>query len=193
MQARAFVLIAVLALTIGLLWVARQRQRPASLQQPRPTATHTAAPALPSPTTAPTPSPEAPVERHRTVVLPWESEPTPSPIPLEQDPTRRRDPSPTPEASECVAVTYSAGVLPGSLGRILVDIRAENRCGRDLGPLDVWFWVGGYRQGDLIQSVRGHPFDPIPRDGEGKAAIVLPGSIDWYDRIDVRVMAPGAA
>jgi hypothetical protein len=73
-----------------------------------------------------------------------------------------------------------------------VDIRLENRCGRDLGPLDVWLWVGGYRQGDLVQTVRGHPFDPIPRDGTGTATIVLPGSIDWYDRIEVQVIAPGA-
>jgi hypothetical protein len=189
MQARAFVLVAVLVLAIGLLWVARQWQRPASVQPPHPTATHAVAVALPSPTTTSIPSPEVPVGRHSTVVVPWESEPMPTP--LEQEPTRRPGPSPTPEASECVALRYSAGVLPGTLGQILVDIRAENRCGRDLGPLDVWFWVGGYRQGDLIQSVRGHPFDPIPQGGEGKAAIVLPGSIDWYDRIDVWVVSPG--
>jgi hypothetical protein len=84
-----------------------------------------------------------------------------------------------------VGVKYSVGILPGSLGRILVDVRLENRCGRDLTPLEVWFWVGGYRHGELVQSVSGHPFDPIARDGEGKASIVLPGSIDWYDRIEV--------
>lgn len=93
--------------------------------------------------------------------------------------------------AECVTLRYSADVLPGTLGQILVDIRLENRCERDLGPLDVWFWVGGYRQGDLVQSVRGHPFDPIARGAEGRASIVLPGSIDWYDRIDVHLMGPG--
>jgi hypothetical protein len=127
------------------------------------------------------------------VILPWESEPTPSPTAREEEPTIRPEPSPTPETPECVAVSYSAGVVPGTLGGVLIDIRAENRCGRDLGPLDVWFWVGGYRNGDLVQTVRGHPFDPIQRDGEGKATIVLPGSLDWYDRIEVRVIATGAA
>jgi hypothetical protein len=192
MQARAFVLIAVLALAIGLLWLARKDQHPAVFAPP----TRTAAPAVtaapPSATASPNPSPAASVERHSTVILPWESAPPPSPTAPEEEPTVRPGPSPTPETPECVAVSYSAGVVPGRLGGVFVDIQAKNLCGRDLGPLEVWFWVGGYRQGDLIQSVRGHPFDPIPRDGEGKAAIVLPGSIDWYDRIDVRVVAPGA-
>lgn len=80
---------------------------------------------------------------------------------------------------------HSVSVLPGTLGRILVDVQLENRCGRDLAPLEVWFWVGGYRNGELVQSVSGHPFDPIARDGEGRASIVLPGSMDWYDRIEV--------
>ena len=191
MRTRVFALIAVLVLAIALLWLTRGPQHPAPLPVPSPMPASTAAP--PSPTAAPTPSPEPPLERHSTVVLPWESEPTPSPTAPEQEPTMRPGPSPTPEVSECVAVTYSAGVLPGTPGRILVDVRLENHCGRDLGPLEVWFWVGGYRQGDLVQSVRGHPFDPIPRGGEGKASIVLPGSIDWYDRIDVQVIAPGAA
>ena len=39
MWARVFALIAVLALAIGLLWVARQRRRPASVRPPHPTAT----------------------------------------------------------------------------------------------------------------------------------------------------------
>jgi len=191
MPSRTWVLIAVLALVIGSLWVAWQRRRPAPRRPPPPTATRTDAAARLAPTAAPTPSPEPPVERHSTVVLPWESEPTPSPSPIGQEPTPRPRASPTPEVSECVAVSYAVGVVPGTLGQILIDVRLENRCGRGLGPLDVWFWVGGYRQGDLIESVRGHPFDPIPREGEGNAAIVLPGSIDWYDRIDVRVVSPG--
>ena len=78
--------------------------------------------------------------------------------------------------------------LPGTLGRILVDLQLENHCGRDLAPLEVWFWVAGFRHGQLVQAVRGHPFDPIPRDGEEDVHIALPGSIDWYDRIEVRVL-----
>lgn len=85
-------------------------------------------------------------------------------------------------------MTYGAGVLPGTLGQILVDVRLENNCGRDLAPLEVWIWAGGYREGALVQSVRGHPFDPIPSDGEGRVSVVLPGSLDWYDRIDVSVV-----
>jgi hypothetical protein len=74
----------------------------------------------------------------------------------------------------------------------MVDVRASNHCGRDLGPLEVWFRVSGYRQGDLVQSVLGHPFDPLPRDGETEVHIVLPGSIDWYDRIEVQVTPPSS-
>jgi hypothetical protein len=73
---------------------------------------------------------------------------------------------------------------------VLVDIRATNRCGRDLAALDVWFRVAGFRAGQLVQAVRGHPFDPLPRDGEAEVHIVLPGSLDWYDEVDVRVLAP---
>jgi hypothetical protein len=191
MQSRTWVLIAVLVLAIGLLWVARQRRGPASPQPAPPTPLRTDEAARPSPTAVATSTPEAPLVRRSTVVLPWESEPTQSPTPPEEEPTPRPGPPPTPEVPECVALTYETGVLPGTLGGILVDVRLENRCGRDLGPLEVWFWVGGFRQGDLVQSVRGHPFDPIARGHEGKASIVLPGSIDWYDRIEVHVIRPG--
>ncbi len=134
MQARAFVLIAVLALAIGVLWLARKDQRPAAFASQTPTPAPAVTAALPSPTASPTPSPGAPAERRTTVILPWESEPTPSPTGPEEEPTVRPGPSPTPETPECVAVSYSAGVVPGTLGGVLVDIRAENHCGRDLGP-----------------------------------------------------------
>jgi hypothetical protein len=181
--------VVLVALALVALWVERQRLRPVP-EPPIAMSTHAATAPPPSPFPSPTPILEPLGERHTTVVVSWQSEPTPSPTPT-LEPTLRPRPSRPPQVDQCVLLTYSAGVLPGTLGRILVDIRLENRCGRDLGPLDVWFWVGGYRQGDLVQSVRGHPFDPIARGEEGKASIVLPGSIDWYDRIDARVIAPG--
>lgn len=188
MPSRALMAIVAVAAVIGVLWVTSRRERP--VPHPPPPATHTAAAALARPTAPATPSPEPPREHLSSFVVPWEPEPTPSPTPPEEEPTPRPGPSPTPEVPECVTLTYEAGIHPGTVGGILVDVRLQNRCGRDLGPLEVWFWVGGFREGALVQSVRGHPFDAIPRNGEGKAAIVLPGSIDWYDRIEVQLIAP---
>ena len=68
---------------------------------------------------------------------------------------------------------------------MLIEIHAENRCGRDLAAMDVWFEATGYRGGERIQSARGHLFDPLPRDGDGTVRIALPGSADWYDEIKV--------
>jgi hypothetical protein len=141
----------------------------------------------------PTPSriPESEAPRHSTFVVAWE-EPTatPSPLPAPEEPTPRPRPSPTPDVSQCVTAESSASMLAAAPGQVLVDIRATNHCGRDLAPLEVWFSVAGYRQGELVQSVRGHPFEAIPRDGDAEVHIGLPGSIDWYDRIEVRVIAP---
>jgi hypothetical protein len=155
-----------------------------------------AVPAASSPRLSPgasftaTPEPEA--ARRATFVVAWEAEPTPTATPTEEPVRKRPGPSPTPDVSQCVATESSASMLGAAPGQVLVDITATNNCNRDLGPLDVWFWVGGYRQGALVQSVRGHPFDPIPRDGEAEVHIGLPGSIDWYDRIEVRVIPPGS-
>lgn len=76
---------------------------------------------------------------------------------------------------------------PVNIAQVLVEIRAANRCGRDLAPLEVWFDIGGYRNGERIQTARGHLLDPLPAGSSGKAVIALPGSADWYDRIDVAV------
>jgi hypothetical protein len=137
----------------------------------------------------PIPIPPQIVDRKASFTVRWGAQPTPEPASTPPSSARRR-PSPTPAVHECVAVRYSVGVLPGTLGRILVDVRLDNRCGRDLTPLEVWFRVDGYRHGELVQSVSGHPFEAIARDGEGKASIVLSGSIDWYDRIDVYPAPP---
>jgi len=141
--------------------------------------------ALPAP---PNPRPPEYVERHATVVLPWETEPAPSPTAFQ--PTPRPAPTPAPSIPGCVVITWSSGMSPTSIAQVLVEVHAENRCGRDLDGMDVWFEVAGYRHGDLIQVTRGHLFDPLPRDGDGTARIALPGSADWYDAIEVAVLPP---
>jgi hypothetical protein len=70
----------------------------------------------------------------------------------------------------------------------MVEIQAFNRCGFDIGPLDLWFEITGWRQGQWIQSVRGHPFDRIRRGSSDFVTIGLPGSIDWYDEITVEIV-----
>lgn len=143
-----------------------------------------------SPVVAPTPTPEPPVTRHMTVVVPWNAEPTPSPTEPEptDTPAPRPEPSATPGIAECVAIRWSAEMSPADIGQVLVEVHATNRCGRNLEPLDVWFEVAGYRNGDLIQTASGHLFDPLWRDAEGTAMIGLPGSTDWYDEIRVAVL-----
>jgi hypothetical protein len=185
------VIVVVAVLAIVVLWLAHRSQRPTPLP-PRATPEPTATVPIPSPTAEPSPAPEPAVEGHTSVVVAWRREPTPtaSPSPPSEEPTARPGPSPTPEVAQCLAVRYSTSMIASAPGQVLVDIQAENRCGRDLRPLDVWFWVAGYRQGDLIQSVRGHPFDAIPKRGDGEVVIALPGSIDWYDHIEVRVVQP---
>lgn len=130
--------------------------------------------------------------RHLTVIVPWSAEPTPSPTEPEptEPPTPRPQPTATPAVQECVEVGWSSAMSPVNIAQVLVEIRARNRCGRDLGPLDVWFEVSGYRNGDLVQAARGHPFDPLPVNGEATATIALPGSAHWYDAVKVSVLPP---
>jgi len=151
--------------------------------------------ATPAPRIVPlTPTPKPPVIRHATVVLPWNAEPTPSPTEPEptEPPSAAPEPAAPPAVEQCVAIRWSAGMSPATIAQVLVEVDAANRCGRDLDPLEVWFEIAGYRHGDLVQSVRGHFFDPLPKDGEGTATIALPGSADWYDEIRVAVLPAGA-
>ena len=185
---RWFLFAGLVGLALAGLLLTVMRPGPPRRQAPLPIARPTAV--APPPTTAPpTPAPPQIVKRKASFVVQFGAQPTPIPAATPPSPSRAR-PSRTPAVYECVAVTHSVGVLPGTLGRILVDVRLHNRCGRDLAPLEVWFRVDGYRHGELVQSVSGHPFEAIARDGEGKASIVLPGSIDWYDRIDVAPAPP---
>ncbi len=181
--AAALVVLALAALVVVVL---RRPPPPAGAPRSEPTATPVPT-AIPRPTSGPQPAKEG----RSTFVVGWAALAAATPTAPEEAPPRNAAPTPTPPPAECVSMSQSVGVLPGSAGRILVDVDLKNGCGRDLAPLDVWFEVDGYRQGDLVQSVRGHPFDAIERGGEGKAHIVLPGSIDWYDRIEVHPVPPG--
>jgi hypothetical protein len=183
-------LVMVAAVAAVVLWLLRAYRRPVLLPTSAPVRERAATPRPPLPVVSPTPAPEPPVTRHTTVVVPWDTEPTLSPTEPEptDTPTPRPEPSATPGIPECVAIRWSAEMSPANIAQVLVEIHAENRCGRDLDPLEVWFEIAGYRQGDLVQSVRGHLFDPLPKDGDGKALIALPGSADWYDEIRVAVL-----
>jgi hypothetical protein len=96
--------------------------------------------------------------------------------------------TPTPLPSQCVTHRWSATQVFSPSAQVLVEIQAVNRCKRDFGPLELWFEITGWRQGDRIQSVRGHPFDRIRAGRSGSVAIGLPGSLDWYDEITVEIV-----
>ena len=137
----------------------------------KPTPEPTAAPA---PTATPTPEPTA----------------TPTPLPT-LTPRPPRYPTPTPTVEQCVEAVWDAVQHYIPLNRVRVTIEATNHCGRDLGPLDVWFRVSGWRQGAMVQTVEGHPMEELG-DGDSEEVIIgLPGSIDWYDEIRVVVHGPG--
>ncbi len=70
----------------------------------------------------------------------------------------------------------------------MITIRATNRCRRVLQPTDVMFRVSGFRDGDLVQTAQGSPFEEIWPGRSTDFGIGLPGSLDWYDRITVEVI-----
>ncbi|MEW6338933.1 MAG: hypothetical protein AB1625_16215 [Acidobacteriota bacterium] len=141
-------------------------------------------PAAPSPTTSPTVTPSI---QSSSVTLTWRPEPTATATAVAAAPARAR-PTETPAIPRCLGVAWTS--RQGTPTQVLVEIVTENRCGRDLEPLEVWFEVSGFRQGDLVQSARGHLFDRLYRDGTGRATIALPGSADWMDTIRVVVLDP---
>ena len=113
---------------------------------------------------------------------------TPWGLPLASPPRAPRIPTPTPPASECVSFRWSSIQAFSPSAQVKVEINAVNRCGRDIDPLDLWFEVTGWRNGELIQTARGHPFDPLRRRHSVMTYIGLPGSIDWYDEIRVEIV-----
>ena len=186
----AWAALVVAALIVLIFIVKGSGRSPASPPTPPlpQVATHAQQPTLvasfatPSPTSTPGSIEVASVP---LIVTPLPS-PTPSPLPT-WTPRLHPTVAPTPSVVQCVAAAWTArqGELP--FNQILIDIDATNRCGRTLGRLDLWFTISGWRNGSLVQSIRGHPFDSIDDGETGSLTIALPGSIDWYDRITVQV------
>lgn len=181
---------AVLLAILGMMALPRRSQAPPPAS-PTPSAPPPAATAAPAPTAAgrtpaPTPTPEVVrVEGSTFVEIPG-PEPTPVPTP------RRAPPSGERRLSECVAIeSSSARQSAAAWGQILVEVEIANHCGRDLAPLEVWLEVAGYRDGAVVQTVRGHPFEELWDGDSTEVVIGLPGSLDWYDRVEVRVLPGG--
>jgi hypothetical protein len=99
-----------------------------------------------------------------------------------------RPPTPTPSLADCVHFRWTATQVFTPSAQVLIEINAENRCRRSLGPDDLWFQITGWRNGGLVQTVRGHSFDTIRHRRSGVIAIGLPGSLDWYDEITVELV-----
>ena len=118
-----------------------------------------------------------------TVILP----PSPTPTIPAFVPVPTRAPRPTPRISECADYRWSTIQVFSPSAQVKVDIRVNNRCPYDLGPANLWFDITGWRDGGRVQSVRGHPFETIRRGSFGDLSIGLPGSLDWYDEIEVVV------
>lgn len=191
---RIFTAAVVVAALLLLVLMVRDAGRRSSLPPPRiPGPPHRTVASGPLPTSLPTPTATViPVQRSR-VVLPWqpESTPTEAPWPTEPAPPRRAEAKPTESVERCVAIDWRSSLSLAAPGQVLIDIDAHNGCGRDLAALEVWFEVSGFHQGALVRSVTGHLFDPLYRGGDGHATIALPGSIDWYDTIEVTLKPVG--
>jgi len=146
--------------------------------------------AIPTPIASATPSPTATVlvEEASDWVVAASPEFTPTPWPTAPPPPTRRPPTPTPRIAECVDYRWSAVQVFSPSAQVKVEISAVNSCNRDIGPLDLFFEITGWREGAHVQTVRGHPFDAIRRRHSGIIVVGLPGSIDWYDRISVEIV-----
>jgi len=183
---------AVLAIALLAVGLALRQRSPAPQTERETPLPLTAAPMPPAVTaTAETASPTTLVEESSGWVELVFPTATPSPWPTlapAATATQRLVPSPTPRAAECVSFRWSTQQVFRPSAHVLVEIDADNRCSRDLEPLDLWFEISGWRQGGLVQSVRGHPFERIRRGASGVVAIGLPGSIDWYDEVRVEIV-----
>ena len=71
---------------------------------------------------------------------------------------------------------------------MLVQIDVTNRCRYDLGQLDIFFRVTGWRNGGVVQSVLAHPLTTVRRGHTEFVAVDLPGSLDWYDDVTLEVL-----
>ena len=142
-----------------------------------------------SPTQTPSPTPTRLAEHASDWVTAMAPTTTPTPwIPAAPAPPRRREPTPTPSAADCITASYDAHQSLAAWGNVLIDIHATNRCRRVLQPTDVLFRVSGFRDGALVQTAQGSPFQEIYPGRSTDFGIALPGSLDWYDRITVEVL-----
>lgn len=146
----------------------RPTQPPRATPSWTPTATATA-------TRSPTPTP---------TLQPWTPTPTETPRPFPTFPPRPT-PAPTPRPSECAVIRWSAGQ---NVNAVLVQIDVTNRCRYDLGQLDIFFRITGWRDGGVVQSVLGHPLTTVRRGHTEFVAVNLPGSLDWYDDVTLEVL-----
>ncbi len=141
-----------------------------------------------APTASATPTATATPAEYSTDVVVLAPTTTPTPWALSSSqPPQRRQATPTPSAAQCITATWDAHQSLAAWGNVLVNIRATNKCRRVLQPTDVWFRVTGYRDGGLVQTAQGSPFEEIYPGRTSQFGIGLPGSIDWYDEIVVEV------
>jgi hypothetical protein len=171
--------VAILAVILAVL----EKEDETVIVEASPTAT-------PSPFPSATPSPTAIVlvEETSEWLVAAGPEITPTPWPTAPLPPTRRPPTPTPRIGQCVDYRWSAVQVFTPSAQVKIDISAVNNCNRDIGPLDLFFEITGWREGGRVQTVRGHPFEAIRRRSSGIIVIGLPGSIDWYDRISVEIV-----
>jgi hypothetical protein len=176
----AVLVIAALAVLLAVVF----RERPPEIAELAPTPTppppETAAP-------APTATATVIVELASDWVTVSNPEDTPTPWPTSPPPVRR-EPTPTPRVSECVSYRWSTIQVFRPSAQVLTEIKANNNCNRDIGPLELMFEISGWRDGGLVQSVRARPFDRIRRHHSEIISVGLPGSIDWYDEITVEIV-----
>jgi hypothetical protein len=183
-----WLVVAVLIVVALVVSLRTDRQVPAP-EHPA-VAAHTSSPTLAPPSHTPTPPPStpspAPVTGSWSVTLPIEPEPTATWPPPPPTPTA------TPTPARCVTAESSTYQAFGPQPHVVVEVELINRCRRDFEPLDIWVRVQGWRQGGLVQQVKGHPFDRLYAGGSQRLGLGLPGSEDWYDEIRIEIEEPSA-
>ena len=179
-----FAVVLVMLTIVLIITFAVKKTPPPPIPTPTPIPTATTPPIR---TSTPTPTPGMVRESSgwvdATVVLP--PSPTPTMPALVAYPTRA--PKPTPRISQCAEYRWSSQQVFSPSAQVKIDLRVDNRCPYDLGPGNLVFEITGWRDGGRVQSVRGIPFETIRRGRSGDLSIGLPGSMDWYDEIEVVV------
>ncbi len=167
------------------IWQGSVGEAPPQTVQAPPASEPPAAPPIAAP-----PTPTALVERSSEWVATTGGRPAAEPTPWYEgmETPTPPPPTPTPSLEQCVHFRWSAQQVFTPSAQVMVEINAANQCRRSIGQTDLWFEVTGWRDGDLVQTVRGHPFEAIRYRRSAVIAIGLPGSIDWYDEITVELV-----